>query len=240
METAKPNLMIIDDPKSAISEAFRVLRTNLQFAGIDKEVKTILVTSSNPSEGKSTTASNLAASIAATGSKVLLIDADMRRPQLYKIFLAEYHKGLSNLLAGNLPLESVIQKTQIENLDIITSGPIPPNPAEILGSAKMKNFLKQVTAEYDMVLIDSPPVNTVADASILSSYVDGVILVIAAGETEREAVIVAKNQLEKVNAKILGAVLNKVEQHAGGYYYYYYYYGEDNKKIKKNRKKRLY
>lgn len=137
----------------------------------------------------------------------------------------------------NLPLESAVNKTPVENLDIITSGPVPPNPAEMLGSARMKNFLQEACTTYDLVLLDSPPVNSVADASILSGQVDGVILVVEAGSTEREAVMLAKQQLEKVNARILGVVLNKVRQKNGGYYYYYYYYGEDNRKIRKKKKR---
>jgi protein-tyrosine kinase len=232
------NLMIADDPKSIISEAFRVLRTNLQFSSIDKQLKIISVTSSDPGEGKTTITSNLAASMASTGSKVLLIDADLRKPRMQKVFLLENYKGLSNLLAENLSLESVVNHTGMENLHIITSGPVPPNPAEMLGSARMKEFLSEAGSVYDMVFLDAPPVNTVADASILSSYVDGVILVVETGITPREAVIVAKQQLEKVKANIIGVVLNKAEQHSGGYYYYYYYYGEGQSKARKKRRKR--
>ena len=209
------NLMVMDDPKSVVSEAFRLLRTNLQFVGVDKPLKKISVTSSNPGEGKSTVTANLAISIASTGSKVLLIDADLRKPQINKLFFLENYKGLSSLLAGDLPVDSVINETSIENLHIITSGPIPPNPAEILGSTKMKQFLEKVSPMYDVILLDSPPVNTVADASILSFNVDGVILVVEVGSTAREACILAKEQLEKVNARILGVVLNKVKQSGG-------------------------
>lgn len=231
-------LFLSDDPKSVVSEAFRVLRTNLQFSSVDKPLKRIMVTSSVPQEGKSTVISNLALSMASAGNKVLLVDADLRRPNIYKIFLLENYKGLSNLLAEDLPLESVVNETKFENFHIITSGPVPPNPAEMLGSQKMKKFLESVSTMYDMVLIDSPPVNSVADASILSALVDGVILVVEAGKTEREAAAVAVDQLRKVNARILGVVLNKVEQQkGGGYYYYYYYYGEDNERIKKKKKR---
>lgn len=229
--------MILDDPKSVESEAFRVLRTNLQFTAIDKPLKNILITSSVPQEGKSTVISNLAITIAGAGNKTLLVDADLRRPKQQKIFLLENYKGLTNIIAENLPLDNVINKTKIANLDVITSGPLPPNPAEMLGSTRMKNFIQEIDSMYDIVLFDSPPVNSVADASILSTAVDGVVLVIAANSTEREAVLVAKQQLEKVKARILGVVLNRVEQKSGGYYYYYYYYGEDNKKIRKKKRK---
>lgn len=236
-EKSKNGLFLSDDPKSVVSEAFRVLRTNLQFSSVDRPLKKVMVTSSVPQEGKSTVISNLALSLASAGNKVLLVDADMRRPNIYKIFLLENYKGLSNLLAEDLPIESVVIDTDIENLHIITSGPVPPNPAEMLGSQKMKKFLEEVSSRYDMVLIDSPPVNSVADASILSSLVDGVILVVEAGKTEREAAMVAVQQLKKVNARILGVILNKVKQQkGGGYYYYYYYYGEDGSRIKKKRR----
>lgn len=228
--------MFLDDPKSIISEAFRVLRTNLQFAGVDKPLKKIMVTSSVPHEGKSTVIGNLALSIANAGYNTLLVDADLRRPKQHKSFVLENHKGLSNLLAENLPLDNVIQLTKIETLHVITSGPIPPNPAEMLGSVRMKEFIEEVCSIYDIILFDTPPINSVADSSILSSRMDGVILVIESGATEREAAIVAKQQLERVNARILGVVLNKVEQKSGGYHYYYYY-GEDDDKRRKKRKR---
>lgn len=233
-------LMMMDDPKSMVSEAFRMLRTNLQFVGVDKPLKKIVITSSNPEEGKSVVAANLAISIASTGSKVLLIDADLRRPRVHKLFFLENYKGLSSLLAGDLKMDDVANETPVENLYVITSGPIPPNPAEILGSAKMNQFIEKASSVYDMIIFDSPPVNTVADASILSSIADGVILVVEAGVTAREAAILAKEQLEKINARILGVVLNKAKQSSEGYYYYYYYYGEGSSKRKKKRKKRGY
>jgi protein-tyrosine kinase len=230
--------MLLEDPKSIVTEAYRVLRTNLQFAGVDKPLKKIMVTSSIPREGKSTVIANLAISVASAGYKILLVDADLRRPKQHKNFMLENHLGLSNLLAENLPLDNVIQKTKVEKLDVITSGPVPPNPAEILGSARMKDFIDEVSSFYDIVLFDTPPVNSVADASILSVRMDGVILVIEANSTEREAAIIAKQQLKKVNARILGVILNKVQQKSGSYYYYYYYYGEDNIKIRKKKRKK--
>lgn len=166
------------------------------------------------------------------------MDADLRRPKQQKNFLLENYKGLSNFLSENLPLDSVINSTKIDTLHVITSGPVPPNPAEMLGSERMNRFIEEVSSIYDVVLFDTPPVNSVADASILSPRMDGVILVVEAGSTEREAAIIAKQQLDKVNARILGVVLNKVHQKSGSYYYYYYYYGEDNERIRKKRKKR--
>jgi len=229
--------MLIDDPKSVVAEAYRVLRTNLQFSAVDKPLKKVLVTSSVPQEGKSMVIANLAISIASTGKKTLLVDADLRRPKQHKNFLLENHIGLSNLLAENLPLDKVLHTTKVDTLHVITSGPVPPNPAEMLGSDRMYKFIEEVSSIYDTILFDTPPVNSVADASILSPRMDGIILVIEAGSTEREASIIAKQQLEKVNARILGVVLNKVQQKGGSYYYYYYYYGEDNRKIRKKKKR---
>ena len=229
--------MLIDDPKSVVAEAYRVLRTNLQFSAVDKTLKKVLVTSSVPQEGKSMVIANLAISIASTGKKTLLVDADLRRPKQHKNFLLENHIGLSNLLAENLPLDKVLHTTKVDTLHVITSGPVPPNPAEMLGSDRMYKFIEEVSSIYDTILFDTPPVNSVADASILSPRMDGIILVIEAGSTEREASIIAKQQLEKVNARILGVVLNKVQQKGGSYYYYYYYYGEDNRKIRKKKKR---
>lgn len=228
-------IVVALDPKSIYSEAYRVLRTNLQFTGLDKPLKAILITSSNPQEGKTTVVANLAVAMAQVGNKVLLVDADMRKPRLQKVFVLENYKGLSTMIASDDNIDSVVNHTEISNLDILTSGPVPPNPAEILSSKKMKLFIERCKENYDITLFDTPPVNSVADASILSTMVDGTIIVTAANQTEREAVKVAKVQLEKVNANILGIILNKVKESTGGYYYYYYY-GEDNQKIRKKKR----
>ena len=230
-------MLVVVIPQSLVAEAYRVLRTNLQFSSVDKPLKKIMITSSVPQEGKSLVIGNLAISIASTGKKTLLVDADLRRPKQHKNFLLENHIGLSNLLAENLPLDKVLHTTKVDTLHVITSGPVPPNPAEMLGSDRMYKFIEEVSSIYDTILFDTPPVNSVADASILSPRMDGIILVIEAGSTEREASIIAKQQLEKVNARILGVVLNKVQQKGGSYYYYYYYYGEDNRKIRKKKKR---
>jgi protein-tyrosine kinase len=229
-QNTNTKLFIQDDPKSIATEAFRLLRTNLQFAGVDRRLRRINITSCNPGEGKTTVTANLAASLASAGVRVLLIDADLRKPRIHKIFSLDNQKGLSNLLAENLALEEVIKTTDIQNFDMITSGPIPPNPAEILSSDKMKNFIEQIISQYDMVLLDCPPVLSLADASILSSYTDGVILVVESGSTEREALITAHQQLQKVNAKILGVVLNKIRKSSQGYYHYYYYGNQRSKR----------
>ncbi|MBO8173571.1 MAG: CpsD/CapB family tyrosine-protein kinase [Bacillaceae bacterium] len=216
-------LVAFRDERSNASEAYRTLRTNLQFASVDREVKSILVTSSGPAEGKSTTITNLAVVLAQSGKKVLLIDADMRKPTVHHYFRVPNHRGLSNMLAGVNTLEEVITKTGVNNLHVVTSGPVPPNPAEILASKKMSQFVKNVVSDYDYVLIDAPPVVAVTDAQILAGYVDGVVLVIHAGKTNKDMAVKAKHLLENVHARILGTVLNNRKLDHNGYYEYYHY-----------------
>ena len=211
-------------PKSIASEAYRTLRTNIDFSSLDKEVQTLLVTSSIPGEGKSTTAVNLGAAISNTGRKVLIVDADLRNPVQHKFFDFSNSKGLTSLMIDDtLELINVVRKTDVEDFFILTSGPIPPNPAEILTSRKMRNFIKRLTGMYDMVIIDSPPVIAVSDASILASYTDGVVLVVGSGLASRDEARHARDQLQKVKANLLGVVLNKMPLNGSGYYYNYYY-----------------
>ena len=174
-------LIVQHDSKSPISEAYRAVRTNLQFAGADKQLKCISFTSSTPSEGKSTTISNIALAMAQDGKKVLLIDADMRKPVQHRIF-GLFNKGLSNCIAMNMPLDEAIQPSDHPNLDILASGPVPPNPSELLGSQKMDELLRQVKHIYDYVLVDMPPVLAVTDAAVLSQKVDGIVFVIKSGK----------------------------------------------------------
>lgn len=229
---------VITESKSPISEAFRALRTNLQFTGIDKKVKSILITSSLPNEGKSTILKNLTYSIALTGSRIIVLDSDLRNPTVHKTFNVSNSRGLTNVLIDESGYEVyIIKDKNYENLDIIPSGPIPPNPSELLGSNKMKSLLAKLKDNYDYVFLDSPPAITVTDPAVLAPFVDGVILVIHAGKTEIDAVLRAKEILESVKANILGVVLNKVKERSGGYYYYYYYYGDDKKHHKKRRRK---
>ncbi|NLZ38424.1 MAG: CpsD/CapB family tyrosine-protein kinase [Firmicutes bacterium] len=217
-------LITFRNPKSPVSEAFRTVRTNIEFVDIDHKIKTILVTSSISSEGKSTIASNLGVAMAMSGKRVLIIDADLRNPTQHKCFNVRNIRGLTNLLLDDtLLLEEVLIYPSQENLSLLTTGPLPPNPAELLGSERMRRFLTSLEDFFDLILIDAPPVLAVADASILGSYLDGVVLVTAAGEVPREQALLAKEQLMKVHAKILGVVLNKVPVGSGGYYHYYYY-----------------
>lgn len=233
-------LIVYNNPKSPISEAFRTIRTNIQFSNIDKRIKSIVITSSGPSEGKSTVISNLAITMAQAGKKVLLIDADLRKPRIHKIFGLNSYKGLTNVISYDLDYKEVIKFTPVDGLDILTSGPTPPNPAEILGSKKMKNFLKNVEEDYDLVLIDTPPIGVVTDAAVLATRCDGVILVCAVGQAIIDAAKIAKNSLEKVHANILGVVLNKVPMGERGYYRYHYYqsYYEDEHTRRKGRRRK--
>ncbi len=230
------------DPKSPISEAYRTLRTNLQFKfknSADKMV--IMVTSSAPKEGKSTTVANLAITMAQMGSRTLLVDTDLRRPVIHSIFNLQKDKGITNYLMNRLTFEEIVKPTIIDNLFIVTSGPIPPNPSEILASDTMKKFIQEAKENFDVILFDSPPVIAVTDAAVLSADVDGVVLVVKAHQTHRDAVKRAKTLLENVDANIFGSLLNgvKIEKTYGSYYYYYYYhyysyYGHDLKRRKRS------
>ena len=227
-----------NNPKSPVSEAYRVLRTNIQFSSVDKPLKTILVTSSGPMEGKTTTIANLAVIFAQCGSKVLLIDTDLRRPILHKVFMLLNDRGLTNLLTSQNNTVSFIQHDVVKNLDVLTSGTIPPNPSELLSSNAMKNFIEKVKNTYNIILMDSPPVVSVTDASIISTYADATILVVKSGKTEIETVKRAQEILEKVNANIIGVVLNNINKKEIGYSYYpYYFYGDEGEKKKKRKHK---
>jgi tyrosine-protein kinase Etk/Wzc len=222
------------DPKSPVSESYRTLRTNLQFSKIDRDLKTILITSSAPKEGKSTTAANLAIAMAQVGRKVVLIDGDLRRPVAHSIFGIDKEEGITNCLMNKLPYEELAKNTFIENLKIITSGILPPNPSELLASEKMENLLKRLKEDFDLVIIDSPPVIAVTDAAILSTKVDGTLLVISSGQTDREALNRAKALLENVETNLLGVLFNNVDiegQYDSYYYYYHQHYSKRRKKI---------
>ncbi|MCH7755644.1 polysaccharide biosynthesis tyrosine autokinase [candidate division KSB1 bacterium] len=227
-------------PKSPVSEAYRSLRTNLQFSDSDNKLHTFLVTSAGPDEGKSTTTANLAISISLQGTRTIVIDSDLRRPVAHKIFDLEKNKGLSNVLIGKATLDEAIQSTNIKNLDVLTSGILPPNPAEMLGSDHMKKIIGELKERYEVCLFDSPPLIAVTDAAVLAKEVDGVLVVVKSGQTNRGALIRGIELLNNVNARILGALLNDVsrENTYGSYqyyyyYHYYYYYGEGGGKKRK-------
>lgn len=231
------DLITITNPKSPVSEAYRTLRTNVQFSSFDKKVQVMIITSAGPGEGKSTTSSNLAVVMAEAGHKTIIIDCDQRKPKLHKIFKLSNSTGLSNLLAGEAEFNDAVKESGIENLQVLTSGLKPPNPSELLGSAKMHNFIETLRGIYDYIILDTPPILMVTDAQLLSRYADGCLLVVSSGEAEKEAVLKGKELLEKVNAKVLGVVLNNVEVSGKGYYGYYYYYDSEGNKHKKKKTK---
>lgn len=208
------------DPKSLIREAYRTLRTNIQFSGIDKTLKSLVITSSIAEEGKTTISINLAYSISQFDKKVILIDSDLRKPKIHKVFDLPNSSGLTTVLAENLDYKLFVQSINEEKLDVLTSGPIPPNPPELLGSNRMKLFIEKIKEDYDMVILDSPPAGMVTDAVILSTIVDGAILVCADGITEIDAIKATKAALDKVNANIIGVIMNKVPTKKGVYYGY--------------------
>ena len=235
------SLITMQQSKSPVAEAFRTLRTNVQFTGVDSETKKILITSAGRREGKSSTTANLAVSFAQTGKAVVVVDADMRNPSQHKLFGMDNHKGLSTALLEDPDEEKLkffLRETDITGISLLTGGPIPPNPAELLGSKRMKGLMELLGSLFDIVLVDTPPVIAVTDAAILSQIVDGVILVMASGEVNRKFALRAKELLDQVGAKILGVVLNKVNIKPSDYYYYYYYGSHGNKKHKKAKKQK--
>lgn len=212
--------VVEDEPKSVAAESYRTLRTNLQYSSFDEEYKVIVVTSSEAGEGKSTTAGNLALSLSQGDKKVALIDCDMRKPSLHKKFKVSNTRGLSDVIIGKEEITSVFQRYN-ENLVIVTSGKVPPNPSEMLSSKAMTALIEALRKVFDYVILDTPPVQAVTDAQILSTKADGTILVVRAQETKKDSVNNAINLLKKVKANIIGTVLNGVEVSKQNYYYYY-------------------
>lgn len=231
------DLITLSNPKSPIAEAYRTLRTNIQFSNVDGDLKLLCVTSSGPGEGKTKTSTNLAETFAQSGNRVLIIDGDLRKPRVHKVFKLRNSRGLTNILSGQNMVEEV---TQIAGSDItvITSGPIPPNPSELLGSQKMKDVMLQLKQLYDVIIIDAPPVGVVTDAAILSTIVDGTILVVASGKTEIDGAKRAKQLLENVGARILGVVMTMMPVSKKGYYGYQYYSYEEQIEAPRKRQRR--
>lgn len=227
---AQRKLIVHEDPKSPIAEAYRTLRTNLQFAKVNSELRTIMFTSSGPAEGKSTTIANVAVALAQSGRSIILVDCDLRKPVQHRIF-GKRNKGVTNILVDESPAKAFLQDTEIDNLRILPSGPIPPNPSELLSSSKMVELFTELKELADMVLIDAPPTIAVTDAAVMAAKVDGIVLVIDSTSVRPEMAQKAKELLVKANGHILGAILNRVEiedEHA----YYYYYYGSESKSKK--------
>jgi capsular exopolysaccharide synthesis family protein len=226
------------DPRSPVAEAYRSLRTNLAFARAHEAMRVLVLTSPGPADGKSTTVANLAITFAQQGQRTLLIDGDLRRAVLDKMFKVPRSPGLTDVLVGQQRLANVVHTTEIENLSVVGSGPFPPNPSELLGSSAMRDVLRDAQGEFDVVLIDSPPLLAVTDAAVLATMADGAILVIRVGSTAKAAVRRAVAQLQTVHGRIVGAVLNDVDLRSGAFsgsygYYYYYYYGEGSRNGKR-------
>jgi capsular exopolysaccharide synthesis family protein len=214
-------LITVSEPRSPISEAYRTLRTNLDFADLDRSLKTLVVTSAGVGEGKSTTLANLAVVSAQAGRKVVLVDADLRRPMLHQLFDMGNENGLTTLMVDDSALAlPPLQASGIEGLSVLTSGPLPPNPADLMGSRRMEEVIAMLAEEADQVFFDTPPVVAVTDAAVLATKVDGVLLVVSAGKTRRESARTAMQRLEQINARLVGTVLTNVDMGAGfkGYY----------------------
>ena len=218
------NLITVTQPKSPIAEQYRTIRTNIEFMAVDQEIQVILVTSATQGEGKSTTSSNLAVAYAQQGKKVLVVDTDMRRPTVHYTFRVANGLGLSSLLTRQAELEKAILPTKVDNLSILTAGPIPPNPAELLSSRAMERLITQLREQYDVIILDAPPLLQVADSRITSRLTDGVVMVVGCTTSDRQRVLKAKEQLELAEAKILGVVLNRRELTDDSAYQYYYSY----------------
>jgi succinoglycan biosynthesis transport protein ExoP len=222
-----PQLYAVNQPKSLAAEAYRTLRTNLQFSSLDKPLRSLVVTSAVATEGKTTTAANLAVVMAQAGKRVVLVDGDLRRPSAHRLFDLSNETGLTMALVEDLDaLSGFLRETEVENLRVLAAGPVPPNPQELLGSQRMEDLLHKLEEEADVVVLDTPPTLVVADASVLSARTDGVLVVVNTGRTRRAAVQQAVDGLRQVGAQLLGCVLNMVSTRGGrsSHYYYSYYY----------------
>ena len=222
-------------PKSVASEAYRTLRTNIQFAGLDQTCRTIVVTSSSAGEGKTTTVANFGVVSAQAGARVCIVDSDLRRPALHRLFELPNSRGLTTALLEGQSFAKIAQPTRVPNLSVLTSGPTPPNPAELVGSRRMRDLLDDALSTYDLVLCDTPPVISVSDGVALAAQCEGVILVVRVGAVPQEVVRRAAESIEAVKGRILGVLLNSVNLRRDGYYYDYYryyhaYYGSDRGK----------
>ena len=220
------------NPKSPVTEAYRTLLTNIEYSSVDKQIQMIAFTCSAPSEGKTTTATNLAVAYSETGKNVLLVDCDLRKPRLHKVFNTSNLIGLTSVLASKSSLNDTVKPVK-DGLSILTSGPIPPNPVELIRSNMMEQLINTLRDLFDVVIFDTPPVGLVTDAAIISSKLDGVVLVVASGKSQIEATLRAKENLQNVNANLLGAVVTMIPIDTRGYQYYTY--GEEEQTKKKRR-----
>lgn len=228
------DMIVHTAPRSQVAEAVRAIRTNLLFMSVEKEVRTLLITSPNPREGKTTMTVNLAIALAQGGKRVVVVDTDLRRPRLHRIFDTENRAGASTVLIGESALDDVILRTSVEGLSIVTSGPIPPNPSELLHAGGFTEMLDALSDRFDVVICDSPPVNFVTDASVIAAQVDGAVLVVHANKTTRDELRMARRRLQEVGARLFGCVFNHLDRGRRSYdyngYYVYggYYGGEDD------------
>lgn len=209
-------------PKAIVSEKFRGIRSNILFSTADDDVQTLLVTSDKPSSGKSTVSANIAVTYAQAGFKTLLVDGDMRKPTQHYIFNQNNITGLSNLIISKSTFEETVHATEVSNLDVLTSGPIPPNPSELIGSTNMLEIFEELKKQYDFILVDTPPVNTVTDAQLIGELTKNAVYIIDVENNNKESVKKGKELLEKSGTKILGAILNKapLDKSSSSYYYY--------------------
>ncbi|WP_411843776.1 CpsD/CapB family tyrosine-protein kinase [Salinicoccus sp. HZC-1] len=221
-------IIVATKPHSTVSEQFRTIRTNIMYSSIDKPIRSVLFTSAVPSAGKSTIAANMAIAYAQAGKKTLLLDGDLRRPTCHYTFDVGNQKGLSTAIVNDISLEELVIKTEFDMLDLITSGPIPPNPSELLSSKKLAQFVDKLKFQYEMIIIDSPPLLSVTDAQLLSKRADGVILVTDVENNNRDHLLEAKELLNKADANIIGIVLNnRYTKHKTKDDYYYYQASHD-------------
>jgi len=225
---SKRHLVVKEQPDSSIAEAYRMFRTNILFSKVEGDLKTILFTSSCHGEGKSVSAANTAIALAQSGKKVILLDCDLRKPVQHLMF-GRVANGLTNVVFGELDIESAIQETEQQNLRLVASGPLPPSPSDILGSSKMDMLLNNLKTKVDYLIIDSPPVLAVSDACVLASKVDGIILVLGAGIVRPEMAQQTRESLERAKGRLLGVMINRIKLIQESYYGYY--------EIQKNAKK---
>lgn len=215
-------LYVHDKPKSTISEKFRGIRSNIMFSGANHEIGSILITSEKPAAGKSTIVANIAITYAQAGYKTLIIDGDMRKATQQYIFDLTNHSGLSNLIIGKTMEKDAIKETEIDNLCVMTSGPVPPNPSELIASKKFTDLYQQLCNQFDFIIIDTPPINTVTDAQLYTRTVKDCVLVVDSQKNDKKEVKKAKELIENSEGKVIGVILNKMPLDKSSSYYYYY------------------